>query len=281
MRSMRLLFHTDEETPLGRLLLAGFYYNDENARSNSMQVAGCYALAYLLEGSGFYQNANHYHQKVKAGDCLFFFPGLAVRYGPGQGERWSDFIVQFDGPAFELWQQAGLLNPASPVHHLEPVDHWQSRFSAIFETPRPLTVSGRTVQLCHFLSLLTEISAFAPAQFQPPGESHWLAQTRTLLESNLGRPLDLSEVAQTVGMSYSNLRRSFQRETGVSPARYRAAKHIDAACLMLRSTDMTHRAIAMSLGFTDETHFYKRFKQLKRITPREYRQNQCYKEVKD
>ncbi|HVF10449.1 MAG TPA: AraC family transcriptional regulator [Abditibacteriaceae bacterium] len=268
---MQILFHNNEKTPLGQLMLAGFHQTDQAVATGPLQVVGYYALVYLLEGAGSYRDANHHHQKLQVGDCILIYPGLPVCYGPGPGERWRDFLVIFDGPVFDLWREVGAFHAAHPVCRLEPVEQWLNRFEALFEAPRPLTPSEGTVQICQFLNIVAELVKSAAAQDTAPSESLWLSQARVLLEENLAQPLTLTHVAQQVGMSYDSLRRRFQQQMGMSPARYRAMKRIDAACLMLQRTDMTHHAIAASLGFADEFHFYKRFKHFKGVAPREFR----------
>jgi len=268
---MQILFHNNEKTPLGQLMLAGFHQTEQSVATHPLQVVNYYALVYLLDGKGFYRDANHHHQDLKVGDCILIFPGLPICYGPGAGEKWSDFLIIFDGPVFDLWREVKIFNAAHPVCHLEPVGQWLDRFKGLCEAPRPLTTGDGIGEICRFLNVLAEIVKSVCSQDAAPSEMRWLAQARILLEANLGQPLDLTQVAQQVGMSYDSLRRRFQQQMGLSPARYRTMKRIDAACLMLQRTDMTHQAIAASLGFADEFHFYKRFKQIKGIAPREFR----------
>jgi AraC-like DNA-binding protein/predicted GNAT family N-acyltransferase len=75
-------------------------------------------------------------------------------------------------------------------------------------------------------------------------------------------------------MSYESFRKRFQRETGVSPARYRTLRRIEAARELLRySPQLTNRQIAETLGFADEYHFSRRFTQIAGSTPRQFRAN--------
>ena len=97
-------------------------------------------------------------------------------------------------------------------------------------------------------------------------------RARSLLDTDLGRPIDLAAVAAEVGLSYENFRKRFQRAMGVSPARYRTVRRIEAARELLRYTpQMTNRQVAASLGFSDEYHFSKRFTQITGMTPRQLR----------
>jgi AraC-like DNA-binding protein len=58
---------------------------------------------------------------------------------------------------------------------------------------------------------------------------------------------------------------------GVSPVRFRTIRRIDAACAMLLAPDQTIASIAVALGFSDEYHFSRRFKQVTGLPPREFR----------
>jgi len=267
----RLLFRNDAQTPLGRLTMAGFIRSSAGVGGVAMRVLGSYAIVLLLEGSGRYQDASGRQQRVQSGDLILVFPELGHRYGPGAGEYWNEFYVVFDGPVFDLWRQVGLLNPAQPIVRIEPIGDWLARLEDALREPRPLTVAGRTSEIGRFLHVLTDI--VAPNSLESPIvlEPLWLTRACTLLEAELTQNVDVRSIAGAVGIPYETFRKRFQQHIGVSPARYRAIRRIDAACAMLQQPGPTTRAIASSLGFSDEFHFTRRFKQITGISPREFR----------
>lgn len=253
-------------TALGRLAGAGYIH--EKTGYLDWRVLGQYAVVYVLEGQGQYQDANGLASWVDTGDWLLLFPELAHRYGPGHFGRWTEFHVIFEGKPFDTWREAGVLDSSQPIYKLRPIADWAKKLTAITEA----NIKG-TVAVARLLALLTEAAATRTLVTTPPPNISWLGQARHLLETELNTDLAMSEVARQIGVSYETFRKTFAQQTGASPAGYRAAKRLDAARALLLHTAMTSRQIADSLGYPDEFYFSKRFKQTTGLSPRQYRQS--------
>ena len=76
-----------------------------------------------------------------------------------------------------------------------------------------------------------------------------------------------------MGLSPESFRKRFTYETGLAPARFRTQQRIKAAHALLQRPNLTLRAIADSLGFSDEFHFSRRFKDVKGKKPKQYRKD--------
>lgn len=271
--SSRLLFRNDGSTPLGRLTMAGFIKDSAGIRGPTMRVLGSFALVYVLEGSGDFLDANGYACKVHAGDALLIFPEIGHRYGPGPNEYWSEFYCVFDGPVFDLWRQVGLWSPARPVFRLLPIHEWLDKLSAaIPQQTQRVTLAERVVDISRFLVVLTEIVAANAGASVAMESPSWITNACVLLERDLQQTCNLAEIAQRVGMPYETFRKRFQQAMGVAPGHYRTIRRIDAACALLQQSDATIQAIAFQLGFADEFHFSRRFKQITGVAPSEFRQ---------
>jgi AraC-like DNA-binding protein len=270
-----LFFQDETPRPLGRLTLAGQTQQSGGVGHRNPRVYGRYALVIQAGGGGVYRDANGVKKEVTAGDAILIFPALSHSYGPRASGRWDEIYVCFDGPIFDLWQRENLLNSSQPLHRVSDLEKSVSTLRILLEEPRPATVAEHLEQLNRFLAFLGETLSF------PPLQSHsleWLERAKMALSSDLGGSNALQDAASAAGMSYENFRKAFARETGVSPSKFRDQKRLEAAQTLLLRGEMTNAVIARSLGFRDESHFSRRFKQLSQQTPRDFRRAGLMKE---
>lgn len=265
----RLLYHSDAGTALGRQLMAGYVRHSQGLQQP--RVFGRYALVYLLNGSGWYWDAAHGRHAVRPGDVILVFPDIGHTYGPGKGRQWTEFYCVFDGPAFDLLRAQGVLDPARPLLHLEPLERWLRQLEAVAAQPPAWSEPERLRQVSAFLHWLIGILSQRAAPAHTDVEPLWLSQARGALETNLDQALNLNDVAGAAGLAYESFRKQFQRQTGISPARYRAIRRIEAARAMLQNADLTLESVASQLGFTDAFHLSRRFKQHFGLSPRAWR----------
>lgn len=272
----RLFFRDETPRPLGRLALAGELRGSNGVDPKKPRVLGRYALILLARGAGLYRDARGRKTPVVAGQAILVFPELAHAYGPSARGDWDEIYVCFDGPIFDLWRAEGLLDSERPV--FEPASpRCFGELRNVLESPRPLSVAAHLEQLQRFLALLSQM---LPLDDAPGARMSWLERAQAVLGSNLEKPDVLRDAANAAGQSYETFRKNFAREAGVSPSRFRDARRLEAAKTLLLRGEMTNAAIARSLGFRDEAHFSRRFKQLTTQTPRDFRRAAQEKEIR-
>jgi AraC-like DNA-binding protein len=262
-------FFVDETPrPLGRLTLAGTNKDSGGVGRNTLRVYGRFAVVLLVSGSGEFRDARGFKSDVVAGDCLLVFPEVGHAYGPKSGTHWSEIYLCFDGPIFELWRREALLDVARPIHHVASWREVFQRLESFVDEARPGSIDEHLAQLNRFLAILGELVSLPVVGDDSP---RWLESAKARLRGGLGETLQPANVAREVGMSYESFRKQFQRETGVSPARFRDLARIEAAQTLLESGALKNAAIARGLGFRDEAHFARRFRELMGISPRAWK----------
>jgi transcriptional regulator GlxA family with amidase domain len=97
-----------------------------------------------------------------------------------------------------------------------------------------------------------------------------LRQALTYIETHLGDPVRLQDLAQAAGVSRFHFARLFRISTGESPMEFLLRTRIERAKMILRSTDRRMCEIAASLGFCDQSHFSRSFRRYAGMTPRQF-----------
>ena len=92
------------------------------------------------------------------------------------------------------------------------------------------------------------------------------------IEAEGGRRLTVAEMAATVGLSESWFTSLFKATTGQTPLQWQLARRIALAKQLLLRADLTIAGVASQLGFTDQAHFTKAFRQIAAETPAAWRQ---------
>jgi AraC-like DNA-binding protein len=200
------------------------------------------------------------------GDLIFVYPEIPHGYGPGLDETWSEFYVCFDGPAFDLWREKGLLNPDRPVQHLPRIAHWLAQLEAVVDRRLPDTPEGMLQRVCRLQKFLSDI---AEKQEAGPAPTPWLEEAKHLLMESPDP--HLPAIARNLGMSVETFRKNFAKHTGHPPARYRTIRLIDQARVLIMERGLSNKEIAETLGFYDEFHFSRRFHQITGTSTRQFR----------
>jgi AraC-like DNA-binding protein len=85
-------------------------------------------------------------------------------------------------------------------------------------------------------------------------------RARLEIREHLESSLTIQQVAQDLGVSYSNFRKLFKEYTGISPATYQQDLRLQRAKELLSTTDMSVKEIAYRLNFESPDYFSAKFK---------------------
>ncbi|MDE1164739.1 MAG: AraC family transcriptional regulator [Pseudomonas sp.] len=97
-----------------------------------------------------------------------------------------------------------------------------------------------------------------------------VACARELLRSRLANPPSLEELAASVNLSPFHFARVFRRATGMPPYVWLKQQRLKQARELLKA-DCAPLQVALQLGFSDQSHLNRQFKQAYGVAPGEYR----------
>jgi AraC family transcriptional regulator len=98
-----------------------------------------------------------------------------------------------------------------------------------------------------------------------------VAAVRDYIQANLDAPLSLAELAALVQLHPHYFASLFKQSLGISPYRYILQQRIDRAQIYLTQPKYSIVEICQLVGFQNQSHFTRVFRQHTGVTPKVYR----------
>jgi len=223
--------------------------------------------------------------RLRKGDVIIVPPGVSHRpLLPGEmeipyqryvlwvnAEHVNQLIQQFPCSGLEMISRTGLLRTEGTK--------WES-IGAMFrrgveesERKKPgwevMVVSNAMQIVMHICRALAEFGISSPQAEKP----ELLDQVLAYIESHLNEKITLPDVAKRFWVSQSTITQTFRNKMGVSFYRCVTQRRLIAAKTMI-AEGIPLEQVALEVGFSDYSSFYRAFKQEYGISPRQYRKLQ-------
>ena len=128
-----------------------------------------------------------------------------------------------------------------------------------------------------FVESLSDTLCLHLLRTSPPPEEHSapmpsrIARARERIEASVATGISLEELASDAGTSRFHFARLFRDAVGEPPHRYLTRCRIEQAKKLLRRSELTLADIALSVGYSSQSHFTAAFRGLLGRTPRQFR----------
>ena len=136
----------------------------------------------------------------------------------------------------------------------------------------PLPDEDKETALLLFVGDLFGPALLREGQRKPKPDSARLRAMQAMIEARCTEALGLDELASEAGMSRYHFVRSFNRVVGMTPHAWQLDSRIQRARGLL-DQGLSLADAALQLGFADQSHFQRAFKERVAATPGEYRRN--------
>jgi AraC-like DNA-binding protein len=104
------------------------------------------------------------------------------------------------------------------------------------------------------------------------GLAPWqLRRARELLRDSMTSGVILQDVADACRLSQSAFVKGFKKSTGVPPYQWLLSQRIEWAIELMQSTSLSLVDVALTCGFSDQSHFTRMFAQKMGVSPGAYR----------
>ncbi len=242
-----------------------------------------YQVFWMRRGAPVF-NIDFYHFTIEAHALVFVPPGAVHNFeelSPAEG-----FILSFEEDFFEsegysvdLFAECPALDPAQirtvlavPESSVEMVHSYCER---MFEELSAKREGYRAATASLLRLLFVEIRRCLSNQSAPSSFRKYSPLTARFLRTLNARPYQLttaSEVARFLGISRSWLNQVVRQETAKNLTDHLRGRLILESKRLLAHSDLNVSEIAYQLGFEDPSYFTRLFRQVERLSPREFRE---------
>jgi AraC-like DNA-binding protein len=104
------------------------------------------------------------------------------------------------------------------------------------------------------------------------GLAGWqIACVRSFIDGNLHRTIHASDLSAVARRSTAHFSRSFKQAFGEPPHAYIVRRRLEEACHLMLTSSASLSEIALSVGFSDQSHLCKHFRQALGQSPSSWR----------
>ena len=237
-------------------------------------------LTYIMKGEGM----RYVGDSIEA-----FGPGDLVLLGKNIPHNWESFqqttsgvealVIQFPESILEQYSEFNYFG------NLTREAKWGLHFNLpshkVLNLIEALPGHDSTLRLIKFWELLYELKALDQRKLSSTGfdfqklykrESR-INSLKAYIDMNICTGINIGSAAAHMQMTESYFCRWFKRNTGNTLVQYLNKLKVEMVCRELIYTDRNISEIAYDKGFENISHFNRVFKELKKVSPREYRNN--------
>ncbi len=234
-------------------------------RNTPVRYLEYYSLGHMHRGKStlWFQEDNK-RRYIKPGQAILIPPNYIHRYGR-TSEDFSEDIVCFAGPIADALFKYGIIRTG-----IYDISSFGERpLKEIIEcanNPLQEKQLEGNIKLLEFLYRMN--------RYKTNGHNKKYSKIDDVIEKTAHGTQHwrtVTELAEYCGYSLHRFRRIFKKRTGMLPKEYLDQIKINEAKIILLNDSASIAEIAERLGFVDQFHFAKRFKQKTGYTPSAYR----------
>ena len=227
---------------------------------------------YTLQAGEFcFVNAEELHEIRSEGESLHH--AIVFRAEFLDFERYDTCEHQFIRPITNRTLAFPTLSRDLPQEPREKVGQCLREVITCYHGKPPCYALHIKILIFQVRELLYQAQAFTDVAHSTREEETWTKLKRVMryMKANHAQPLTLQELAQQAYLSPAYFCHFFHKATGMSPIAFLNSYRIQRAAQMLAEQDTSIGQIAMEVGFDNQSYFIRKFREYKRVSPREYR----------
>ena len=235
-----------------------------------------YLFHYVLSGTGRLiandsKGISHEYQ-IRSGEGFMIFPRQINTYIADPKLPWEYIWIEFDGMrAREIIETAGL-SPDHPVYHASYKDLRENMkdemiYIAEHHDATPFHLMGHLYLFIDYLSRSSSSQITASGRVR----DFYIKEALNYIEQNFQNDISVENIASFCGLNRTYFGRIFKETVGESPQQFLLSYRMAKAAELLKLTELSISDIGNAVGYPNQLHFSRAFKNVYGVSPREWR----------
>lgn len=235
-----------------------------------------YLFHYVLSGTGRLiandsKGISHEYQ-IRSGEGFMIFPRQINTYIADPKLPWEYIWIEFDGMrAREIIETAGL-SPDHPVYHASYKDLRENMkdemiYIAEHHDATPFHLMGHLYLFIDYLSRSSSSQITASGRVR----DFYIKEALNYIEQNFQNDISVENIASFCGLNRTYFGRIFKEAVGKSPQQFLLSYRMAKAAELLKLTELSISDIGNAVGYPNQLHFSRAFKNVYGVSPREWR----------
>ncbi|MDR0720577.1 MAG: AraC family transcriptional regulator [Treponema sp.] len=227
-------------------------------------------IIYVIKGLGNFECLGKTF-RVVPGSVLLLLPGVWHRYSPDFETGWHEFWVGFKGDYFNRLLEEKAFSTDKIFFKAGINETMLKAFEMIFDEIKNQRPLYQFKACSSIIAIIAEILTLDRRQEQPDFYHEIVNKAKTIMESNIFGSINLPNISGQVGVSTSHLNEIFKTYTSMTPYQFFIHIKILKAETLLEREDISVKEAAFRLGFEDQYHFSRLFKNKTGVSPSEWK----------
>ncbi len=236
-----------------------------------------YLFHYVISGTGSLMADNSkgetIHYTIRSGQGFMIFPHQINTYIADNTLPWEYVWLEFDGLRVKEAVEIAGLSPDHPVYHAAFKDlreQMMDEMIYIVQNPdkSPFHLIGH---LFLFMDYLTRSCASIRLSSTGRLRDFYIREALSFIEQNFQNDISVEDIARFCGLNRSYFGKIFKDTVGRSPQDFLMNYRMVKATELLKMTQLSIGDISNAVGYSNQLHFSRAFKNIYGISPRDWR----------
>lgn len=269
------IFPNENFVDLG-LYQFGYEYTDPS-HSYGPATRNHYLFHYILSGTGILladdSKGITKEYRIKSGQGFMIFPNQITTYISDNKLPWEYVWVEFDGLRVKEALDIAELSYDNPVYHAK----FKEMREIMVQEMLYLTEHGKAspFHLIGHLYLFFDamLKSITPETntHQKRLQDYYIHEALSYIEQNFQNDITIEDIAKICGLNRSYFGKMFKNSTGKTPQQFLITYRMIKATELLKLTKLSISDIGNAVGYPNQLHFSRAFKNIYGISPREWR----------